>query len=94
MQRKKDPQSAKGDEILRQMREDTSSKQHLDRQKIRAEIAIRKQWKRETRQYSCPFWPILESDPKLKQEEHIWRDFDDCRRNASADVIQTAPLLQ
>lgn len=54
MQRKKDPQSAKGDEILRQMREDTSSKQHLDRQKIRAEIAIRKQWKRETGSISNP----------------------------------------
>ena len=32
----------KGNEILRQMREDTGSKKHLDQQKLRAQAALKK----------------------------------------------------
>jgi hypothetical protein len=42
MRKNEDPPENKAGEILRQMREDTGSRKHLDRQKLRAQQALRK----------------------------------------------------
>jgi hypothetical protein len=42
MRKNEDAADEKGSEILRQMREDTSSKKHLDQQKLRAQAALRR----------------------------------------------------
>jgi hypothetical protein len=39
---KEESRPEKGNEILRQMREDTGSKKHLDQQKLSAEFALRR----------------------------------------------------
>jgi hypothetical protein len=41
MREKEDSPGEKGDEILRQMREESASTKHLDQQKIRAHAALR-----------------------------------------------------
>ena len=42
MGREEDRRQGKGEEILRQLREDAGSKKHLDQQKIRAAAALRR----------------------------------------------------
>jgi hypothetical protein len=42
MDKNKEIPGKKGNEILRQMREDTGSKTHLDQQKLRAQAALKR----------------------------------------------------
>jgi hypothetical protein len=61
----------KGDELLRQMREDTGSKKHLDKHKVRAETALRRATEARNEQ---AFLAAL-ADLGINPESDMWRTY-------------------
>ncbi|MGD0293132.1 MAG: hypothetical protein ABSB30_04700 [Terracidiphilus sp.] len=65
----------KGDEILRQMREDTGSKKHLDQRKLRAKAALRRAVEERDRQAFIAALMELGIDPESKVGREYLQDF-------------------
>jgi hypothetical protein len=65
----------KGDEILRQMREDTGSKKHLDQRKLRAKAALRRAVEERDRQAFIAALMELGIDTESKVGREYLQDF-------------------
>ena len=75
MGKSEDIPDEKGNEILRQMREDTGSKKHLDQRKLRAKAALRRAVEERDRQAFLAALMELGIDPESKVGQAYLQDF-------------------